>query len=74
MKTLKARSHDKAWFNDQCRQAYRDKHAAYNLWSDNRSRLCWENYIVMRDIANNVYKEAEDQYNNHLKDVLTGAS
>ena len=74
MKTLKARSHDKAWFNDQCRQAYRDKHTAYNLWSDNRSRLCWENYVIMRNIANNVYKEAEEQYNAHLKDVLTGAS
>ena len=28
----------------------------------------------MRNIANNVYNEAEKQYNGHLKDVLTGAS
>ena len=74
MKVLKARSHDKAWFNDQCRQAYRDKHTAYNLWSDNRSRLCWENYVEMRNSANNIYKAAEEQYNTHLKDVLAGAS
>ena len=74
IKILKARSHDKAWFNDRCRQAYRDKHTAYNLWSVNRSRLCWENYVVMRNMANNVYKEAEAQYNAHLKEVLTGAT
>ena len=73
-KNIKARSHDKAWFNDHCRQAYRDKHTAYNLWSNNRSRLCWENYIEMRNMANNVYKEAESQYNAHLKDVLAGAA
>ena len=74
MKTLRARSNDKAWFNDQCRQAYRDKHTAYNLWSNNRSRLCWENYVEMRNIANNVYNEAESQYNAHLKEVLTGTT
>ena len=34
VKNLEARSHDKAWFNDRCRQAYR------NLWSNNCSHLC----------------------------------
>ena len=73
LKKLKARTHDKAWFNDLCHQAYRDKHTAYNLWANNRSRLCWQNYIEMRNIANNVYKEAEAQYNAHLKEILAGA-
>ena len=74
MKILKARSHDKAWFNDRCHQAYRDKQTAYNLWSRNRSRMCWENYVEMRNLANQVYNEAEAQYNIHLREVLTGAA
>jgi len=73
-KTLKSRSHDKAWFNERCHQAYRDKHAAYNLWSANRTRLCWENYVAMRNTATNVYKEAKSEYNAHLKEVLSQAS
>lgn len=73
-KRLKSRSHNKAWFNDRCEQAYRDKQSAYHLWSTNRSQLCWDNYIAMRKIASNVYKEAEASYNSHLKDILSGTS
>ena len=73
-KTLRGRAHDKAWFNDRCHQAYRDKHAAYNLWASNRTRLCWENYVDMRNTANMIYREAEYNYNAHLRDILAGTS
>ena len=74
IKILRSRSHDKAWFNERCYQAYRDKHTAYNLWSANRTHLCWENYVTMRNLANAVYAEAESDYNAHMREVLSGAS
>ena len=72
IKTLRSRSHDKAWFNDLCYQAYRDKHTAYNLWSTNKTCLCWENYVLLRNTANDIYKEAEANYNAHLRELLSG--
>ena len=76
MKTLKARSHVKAWFDYQCRQAYWDKHAACNIWSDSRFRLCGESYEEMKkkNCKQCLRRSWLSQYNAQLKEVLTGAT
>ena len=58
--TPKARTYDKAWFNDRSITRLIIASTVYNLWSD---KLCWENYIDMRNTTNNVYKEAEAKSN-----------
>ena len=73
-KLIKTRLKDEAWFNDECRQAQRDKQTAYRLWSRFRTRFCWENYTRLRADAKRIYSLAETEYNNHLKEVLTGTA
>lgn len=73
-RTIRTRSKDAAWFNDDCRRAYRDKQCAYRRWSRSRSRESWDNYINERSVAQDVYVLAETQYHSHLKDLLTGTS
>ena len=68
---LKFRMKDKAWFNDDCRNAYNEKQSAFHLWSNNRSDLCWENFTRLRADAQSIYDAAEREYNNSLKETLS---
>ncbi|MEL7522543.1 MAG: endonuclease/exonuclease/phosphatase family protein, partial [Cyanobacteria bacterium J06553_1] len=68
---LKYRNKDKAWFNDNCRNAYHEKQSAYHLWSNNKSDLCWRNFIRLRAEAQFIYDTAEREYNNSLKETLS---
>ena len=68
---LKFRTKDKAWFNDDCRNAYNEKQSAFHLWSNNRSDLCWENFTRLRADAQSIYDTAEREYNNSLKETLS---
>lgn len=62
MKALKFRSHDKAWFNKRCHQLYIGKHTAYNLWFADRTLLCWDDTVPMRNIATNAHDEASQSH------------
>lgn len=73
-KIIRSRRKDKAWFNDDCRRAQREKQVAYCEWSRLRSHETWENYVSLRSAAQRIYSNAEDEYNEHLKNVLIGTS
>ena len=68
---LKFRTKDKAWFNDDCRNAYNEKQSAFHLWSNNRSDLCWRNFTRLRAEAQSIYDAAEREYNNSVKETLS---
>ena len=71
---LKFRIKDKAWFNDECRQAYNEKQSAYRLWSNNKSDLCWRNFTRLRAEAQSIYDAAEREYNNGIKETLSSTN
>ena len=48
---IRSRRKDKAWFNDDCRHAQREKQVVYCEWSRLRSHESWENYVRLRSIA-----------------------
>ena len=73
-KIIRSRLRDKVWFNDDCRVAFQDKQTAYNLWSRNRSRLLWEDYVRVRDHAQSVNEAARRVYNDKIRDTLAEAS
>ena len=73
-KTIRSRRKDKAWFNDECRRAQREKQTAFCQWSRSRSPASWNNYIHHRLLAQRIYVEAQTNYHSHLKEILTGAS
>ena len=68
---LKFRTKDKAWFNDDCRNAYNEKQSAFHLWSNNKSDLCWRNFTRLRAEAQTIYDAAEREYNNSIKETLS---
>ena len=71
---IRSRARDKAWFNDDCRRAQRDKQEAYSLWSRTRSQVAWNDYVHLRSVAQRIYYEAQCNHNNHLRNTLAGAS
>ena len=71
---LNYRIKDKAWFNDDCRRAYREKQEAYHLWRRNRSDLTWNNYTHLRAVAQRVYASAEKEFNDATKETLSGTT
>ena len=73
-KTVRSRRNDKAWFNDDCRAAFRDKQAAYRRWTRTRSQESWNSYERLRSMAQQIYSRAQNAYHNHLKDILSGTS
>ena len=69
---IKRRMRDKAWFNGACVDAFNNKQDAYRLWSRNRSRTLWDNYVRQRRRAQSVYSDAQQEYNNSLRVSLSG--
>ena len=66
---------DKAWFNDECRRAYREKQEAYKFWKRNRSPLTWNDYVTIRSVAQEVYGVTETEYYNRgIKETLVNAT
>ena len=72
-KTIRRRLTDKAWFDDNCINAFNDKQSAYNLWKRNRSQLLWDEYVRCRRRAQAIYNVACTEFNNNLCDSLTSA-
>ena len=42
---------DKAWFNEDCKWANLAKQEAYQLWRRNHSDITWNNYVHLRNAA-----------------------
>ena len=61
---------DKAWFNEDCRWANLAKQKAYQLWRRNRSDITWNNYVNLRNAAQETYAAAEKEYNDCVRDLL----
>ena len=66
------RNKDKAWFNDNCKQAHHEKQEAYHLWRRNPSHLTWSNYTELRAAASAIYAIVEKEYNDNIKNDLMG--
>ena len=73
-RTIRSRLRDKVWFNDDCRRAQRNKQEAYRAWSRRRSNENWIEYVRLRGVAQRVYSVAQNNHNNHLKDILSGTT
>ena len=57
---------EKAWFNEDCVNAFHNKQNAFRLWSQNRLHLCLEGYVVHRRHAQSVYDAALLEYNDSI--------
>ena len=65
---------DKAWFNEDCKWANLAKQEAYQLWRRNRSDITWNNYVNLRNAAQETYAAAEKEYNGGVRDILIGTT
>ena len=71
-RVINFRHKDKAWFNENCRQAHQEKQEAYHLWRRNPSQLTWSNYTHLREAADAIYGAVEKEYNDNIKNDLMG--
>ena len=67
---IKLRIKDKAWFNEDCKRANLAKQEVYQLWRRNRSDITWNNYVNLRNAAQETYAAAEKEYNDGVRDTL----
>ena len=71
-RVIKFRIKDKAWLNEDCKQANLAKQEAYQLWRRNCSDITWNNYVNLRNAAQETYAAAEKEYNDGIRDTLIG--
>ena len=64
------RNKDKLWFDDQCRHALGLKQEAHLLWTRDRCRVNWEEFVRCQLRANETYSEAKRQFSDRNRDVL----
>ena len=64
------RNKDKPWFDDQCRHAFSRKQEAHLLWTRDRSRVNWEEFVRYQVRANETYPETKRQFSDRNRDVL----
>ena len=65
---------DKAWFNEDCKHASLAKQEAYQLWRKNCSDITWNNYVNLRNAAQETIAAAEKEYNDSVRDTLIGTT
>ena len=73
-RVIKFRIKDKAWFNEDCKRANLAKQEAYQLWRRNCSDITWNNYVSLRNAAQETYAAAEKEYNDGVRDTLIGTT
>ena len=73
-RVIKFRIKDKAWFNEDCKRANLAKKEAYQLGRRNRSDITWNNYVNLRNAAQETYAAAEKEYNDGVRDTLIGTT
>ena len=47
---------------------------AYQLWRRNRSDITWNNYVNLRNAAQETYVAAEKEYNDGVRDTRIGTT
>ena len=72
-KIIRVRNKNKPWFDDQCRHAFGLKQEAHILWTRDRSRDNWEEFVHCQVRANETYSEAKRQFSARNRDVLMNA-
>ena len=73
-RVIKFRIKDKAWFNEDCKRANLARQEAYQLWRGNRSAITWNNYVNLRNAAQETYAAAEKEYNDGVRDTFIGTT
>ena len=73
-RVIKFRINDKIWFNKDCKRANLVKQKAYQLWRRNCSDMTWNNYVNLRNVAQETYAAAEKEYNGGVRDLLIGTT
>ena len=58
-RVIKFHIKDKTWFNEDCKRANLAKQEAYQLWRRNCSDITWNNYVILRNDAQETYAAAE---------------
>ena len=71
---IKFHIRDKAWFNEDCKWANLANQEAYQLWRRNCSDINWNNYVNLRNSAQETYAAAEKEYNDGVRDTLIGTT
>ena len=69
-KVIRVRNKEKPWFDDQCRHAFGLKQEAHILWTRDRSRVNWDEFVRCEGRANETYSEAKRQFSDRNRDVL----
>ena len=69
-RVIKFRIKDKAWFNEDRKRANLAKQEAYQLWRRNCSDITCNNYVYLRNAAQETYAAAEKEYNDSVRDTL----
>ena len=65
---------DKAWFNEDCKRANLAKQEVYQLSRKIRSDTTWNNYVNLRNTAQETCAAAEKEYNDGVRDTLIGTT
>ena len=73
-RVIKFHIKDKAWFNEDCKRANLAKQEACQLWRRNRSGITWDNYVNLRNAAQETYAAAEKEDNDGVRDTLIGTT
>ena len=69
-KIIRVCNKDKPLFDDLCRRAFNFKQEAHLLWTRDRSRVNWEEFVCCQVRANEAYSEAKHQFSVRNIDVL----
>ena len=73
IKCVHMRNKDKSWFDDQSRHAFGLKLEAHLLWTRDRSRVNWEEFVHCQVRANETYSEAKHRFSARNRDALMNA-
>ena len=64
---------DKPWFDDQCRRAFDLKQEAHLLWTRDRSRVNWDEFVHCQVRDNETHRVANYLFSVRNWDVLMNA-
>ena len=71
---IKRQSRDEPWFDEECRNAFMQKQAAYFVWQGNRNLANWELFKNRQRQANSCYARARSRFTDRCKARLASAT
>ena len=72
-RTIRFRSRDKPWFDDNCRRVFESKQHFFNLWRRLRTPEAFDSFKAAQRRANSVYSAAEREYNSRVRETLNSS-